>query len=156
MAPGDDLAKEGARKNEENENCRSEFSKKERKKCTQAKKREVFSSAALQGPSHFSLPGKSRAICAAQRRRRTARKGRGFLFLWRVPFRSGDKEWKRGPVCIPSTLYSRYGRVHFKALISTEEEENSVQVGPDGAVQVYLRSHICYSFKSLPALLNMN
>ncbi len=40
MAPGDDLAKEGARKKEENENCRSEFSKKERKKEMYAGKKE--------------------------------------------------------------------------------------------------------------------
>ncbi len=45
----------------------------------------------LPPPSHFSLPGKSRAICAAQRRRRTEKKGRGFFFLWRVPFRSGGQ-----------------------------------------------------------------
>ncbi len=111
MAPGDDLAKEGARKKEENENCRSEFSKKkERTKCTPAKKREVFSSAALQGPSPPSLPlfasGKIKGHLRRPKEEADREKRPRFSFLWRVPFRSGDEEWKRGPVCIPSTLYS--------------------------------------------------
>ncbi len=132
MAPGDDLAKEGARKKEEKENCRSEFSKKERPNEMYAgkKERSLFLSRVARSPPP-SLPlfasGKIKGHLRRPKEEADREKRPRFFPFGGCHSGVGTRNGKEGRFVFPRhCTYSRYGMVHFKALISAEEEKTSV------------------------------